>query len=248
MDEQILQGIGLSKPQANTYLHMLNIGEATPPQLAKDLGQTRTNMYSVLDQLSQKGLAKKLEKDKKITYIAAHPVQLEKYVEHRRNYILNWEYKLNSILPQLVKNYYSTTEQPEVRFFQGKEALKHIYGEVLRDKQPVHVIECPSDHDYLGEDFVDNFVRDRVKAKIKAYILSPKHDDMRHNLRNDKVHLIERYWYSTQQYNSPVEITIFGDKVAYLSFGEEVIGTIMHSPQIAQSQRELFMILAKTQG
>ncbi|MBA3679398.1 hypothetical protein H0W80_04420 [Candidatus Saccharibacteria bacterium] len=59
----------------------------------------------------------------------------------------------------------------------------------------------------------------------------------------DKKMLLMRTFYDPKLFDMPVEINIYGDKVAYLSFGEEVIGTIIHSPQIAQAQRELFNMI-----
>ncbi len=250
MDIEILKGIGLTEPQANTYLKLLELGEASPPELAEELGETRTNMYSILEQLQAKNIALRLDVNKKIVYRPAHPVNISTYVERRRNVILNWEYKLNSIMPGMVKTYFATTEQPAVRHFQGREALEHIYEEIIDDRKELMVIVPNEEHEFMGEAFIDDFVKARVKKKIKAQILTPKLPGDKPNLRNDKAHFITRYWYKPEQYTAPVEVNIYGDKVAYLSFGNEVFGTIIHSPQIAQSAREQFNMikLASTPG
>lgn len=243
IDIEILKGIGLTEAQAKTYLRLIKLGEASPPELAKDLAETRTNMYSILEQLQKKNLALRLDINKKIVYRPAHPVNLEVFVERRRNAILNWEYKMKGILPGLIKDYFATTEQPAVRFFQGKDALERIYEEIIEDKQDLAVIVPVEEHKFMGEEFIDKFVKTRVKKKIKAEILSPRLTGDKPNLRNDKAHLITRSWYEPSLYQSPVEVNIFGDKVAYLSFGEEVFGTVIHSPQIAQSAREQFNMI-----
>lgn len=243
MDIEILKGIGLTEPQAKTYLKLLELGEASPPELAEELGETRTNMYSILEQLQAKNIALRLDVNKKIVYRPAHPVNISTFVERRRNVILNWEYKLNSIMPGMVKTYFATTEQPAVRHFQGREALEHIYDEIIEDRNELMVIVPNEEHEFMGEDFIDDFVKQRVKKKIKAQILTPRLPGDKPNLRNDKAHLIKRFWYEPENYKAPVEVNIYGDKVAYLSFGNEVFGTIIHSPQIAKSAREQFNMI-----
>ncbi len=246
MEIDILKGIGLTEAQSKTYLHLLKLGEATPPELADDLGETRTTMYSILDQLQKRNLALRLDVDKKIVYRPAHPVNLEVFVERRRNVILNWEYKMNGILPGLIRDYFATTEQPAVRFFQGREALERVYEEIIEDRNALSVLVPAEEHEYMGADFIGEFVKNRIKKNIKAEILSPALDNDKPNLKNDKKHLIKRYWYNPEQYTSPVEVNIFGDKVAYLSFGQEVFATIIHSPQIAKSAMDQFNMIKRS--
>jgi len=37
-----------------------------------------------------------------------------------------------------------------------------------------------------------------------------------------------------------VEVNVYGNKVSFISFGDETVGTIIESPQIAQAMRELY--------
>lgn len=243
MDTEILQGIGLTEPQVKAYLALLNAGTYTPAALAEEIGETRTNTYAVLAKLESARLVTRDTSGKTLRYKAAHPVNLEAYVERRRNMILNWEYKFKSIMPGMVKTYFATTEQPEVRFFQGKEALEHIYEDILDTKKDLHLIMTPNQHDYMGDKFLRDFVKERVKKKIHVEALTPNTPGANHSKAIDKKMLLHRTFYDPAAFDMPVEINIYGDKVAYLSFGDEVMGTIIHSPQIAQAMRELFRML-----
>lgn len=243
MDKQILQGIGLTEPQSNAYLALLEAGDHTPADLAQEIGETRTNTYAILAKLEKSGLVMRDASKKTRSYKPSHPVNLEAYVERRRNKILNWEYKLKSIMPGMIKTYFATTEQPEVRFFQGKEALEHIYDDILDTKQDLHLIMTPNQHDYMGDEFLNDFVKARVKKKIFVEALTPDTPGANHNKALDKKMLLNRTFYDPAAFDMPVEINVYGDKVAYLSFGDEVMGTIIHSPQIAQAMRELFNMI-----
>lgn len=58
----------------------------------------------------------------------------------------------------------------------------------------------------------------------------------------DKAILFERTWVDASLYSAPVEIDIYGDKIALLSFGTELIGVIIQSPQIANALQQIFAL------
>lgn len=188
-------------------------------------------------------LARKDSERSKLTYLPTNPVNLEKYIELRRNQIINNEYKFKSILPNLMKQYYSVAEQPVVRFYQGKEGLDHIYDDILRVGKDFHLIMTPAENDFMGEDYMNKFIARRVKEGIKVTALTPDALEANHDPKLDKKILMERYWYDPKTFDVPVEINIYGRKVAFLSFGEEVIGTVIDSLQIAKSMRLIFEML-----
>ncbi|MBA3679326.1 hypothetical protein H0W80_04025 [Candidatus Saccharibacteria bacterium] len=45
------------------------------------------------------------------------------------------------------------------------------------------------------------------------------------------------------EYTEPVNWYTYGDKTAIISFGTEVVGTIIESPQIAAAMRQLFTFI-----
>ena len=53
---------------------------------------------------------------------------------------------------------------------------------------------------------------------------------------------MNRFWVDKDMYDSPVEIDIFGNKIAILSFGNELMGIIIESKQIAQSLKQIFIL------
>lgn len=243
MDIEIIKSTGLTEPQAKAYLLLMQNGVMTPPQLAEEIAETRTNAYAIFERLSALKLARKDASRSKLTYLPTNPVNLEKFIELRRNQIINNEYKFKSILPGLMKQYYSVAEQPAVRFYQGRDGLDHIYDDILRVGADFHLIMTPAENDFMGEEYMNKFVAQRVKAGIKVTALTPDTFEANHNPALDKKILFKRYWYDPKAFDAPVEINIYGRKVAFLSFGEEIIGTVIDSPQIAQSMRLIFEML-----
>lgn len=245
MDTGFLQKIGLNKTQAIAYKHLVETGSLTPPELATLSGEGRTNAYKVLDQLAEQGLCEKKEVAKKLRYYPTNPTNLELFVESQRKEILQVEQELKSKLPMLLNYFYTFNEQPGIKFYQGKESLVKMYEDQLRTKQEVYFITNLSEERYFG-DTLYKYMQKRAKLGIKAYGLSISTDEIRnYAAQNDKKLNRVMTWFPKESYTAPVEIDVYGNKVAFISFGEEAMGTIIESPQIAEAMRQVFGLMRK---
>jgi len=245
MDIKLLTDIGLNKTQAKAYIALVKQGSLTPPALAKLINETRTNAYTVLDKLTELGLAKKSERDKKLVYKVENPVALEKLVTANRHEALEREKKIKNAMPTLLNYFYTYSEQPGVRFFQGKEGIEDIYKDQLHTGKTIRVIRSWKDRDFFGKGVYSIWRKRPARHGIPTIMLSPDVPDANNDPELDKKLLFSRTWMNKNDYTAPVEWDIYGDKVSIISFGEEAIGMIIESPQIAESMRQLFAIMDK---
>lgn len=82
------------------------------------------------------------------------------------------------------------------------------------------------------------------KAGIWRKALTPDAPEVSKNhVESDTEMLLERIWYQPQEYTAPVEWSVYGNKVSIISFGEEAMGMVIDSPQIAESLRQIFAML-----
>lgn len=240
MNEALLMQIGLNQTQAKAYLTLVRHGSLTPPELAKKTGETRTNAYTVLDRLVELGLAKKDDSKKKLAYRVGHPVALENLVKKHRDEALQREKLVKDSMPALLNFFYTYSEQPGVRFYQGKDGIKEIYNDTLRTGQEIFLLRSPHDNDLMSKDYLLSYKERRAKLGLSTNTLSPDVPSATHDAEDDKQHNIKRTWLPKGAYTAPVEIDVYGDKVALISFGEEAMGTIIESPQVAEAMRQLF--------
>ncbi len=63
---------------------------------------------------------------------------------------------------------------------------------------------------------------------------------------SDKLMRLHRTWMQAEDYDEPVEWVGYGDKVAIMSFGQEMMGLIIESPQIARAFRKIYKLLDST--
>lgn len=248
MNPELLQEIGLSKSQAKTYLRLIEKGELSPPEVAKLTGETRSNAYMILQKLEELGLIEKLEKTKKITYQPLNPVALERLAGERRQATAKIENQIKQLMPQFLSYFYSFTEKPGIRLLQGEEGLKEIYTDTLRTKRDIYFLRTPSKAQILGDNFFTRYKQKRADLGITAHAFTKDTVFARQVAKDDKINKMIRTWIKPEDYTAPVEINVYGDKVAFLVFGEDVMGVIIQSAPIAESMRQVFRMLRKSQS
>lgn len=251
MNEDLLVSLGLNPTQSKSYMALVRHGSLTPPELAKLTGETRTNAYTVLDRLVELGLAKKDDSRKKLVYRVENPVALEKLVKQHRDEALAREKLVKDSMPALLNFFYAYSEQPGIRFFQGIEGLKEIYNDQLRTGKEVMFVRSTADTKLYGYEVMRELRGKFARRGIKRHAFSPDASDIPIKWRElDPPRLLSRTWLG-DEYSASVEWSVYGNKVSIISFGEETIGMIIESPQIAESMRQLLKLVdrgAKARG
>lgn len=238
MNVDLLKNIGLTDSQARSYTQLVRSKTLTPPQLAKATGESRTAAYMALAKLEEIGLAEQDSKAKKQTYKATSPSNLDKYVQAKRQELVSIEEQYRAGLSEMLKQYYEATQETGVRYFRGKEGLRAMYEDHLHARKDIYLLRTYADEDFF-EGWLFDFMEERAKLGIKTYALMPRDlSSINFDKRNPHLNR-EITWYNPAAYTAPVEISAFGDKVSIISFGEEAVGTILESPQIAQAMKEL---------
>jgi sugar-specific transcriptional regulator TrmB len=243
MNTELLQQIGLTKSQAKAYIALIKFGDLSAPELAIKVGETRTNAYMVLDKLVDLGLVSKKERAKKLIYEPTNPTNLERLIEDKRKDILATEKQVRDSMPQLLNYFYTYQHQPGVRFFQGKEGIVKMYEDQRRTAQDIYFIRSDADFNVLGKDLYKH-MQQRAKLKIRAHGIEPAEDDnMRYGKEHDREMLRDMAWAPREAFTAPVNLYVYGNKTALISYGEEVIGTIIESPQIAEAMKQIFALV-----
>ncbi len=240
MNIELLTQIGLTKSQAKAYIALIKFGSLPAPELAAKIGETRTNSYMVLDRLVDMGLIEKDESGKKLLYRPTNPTALERLIEQKRKDVMSTEKQVRDSMPQLLNYFYTYQHQPGVRFFQGKEGIMKMYEDQRRTARDIYFIRSDADFNVLGKDLYKH-MEQRAKLGIKAHGIEPaEEDNIHYGQENDKRMLRDMTWAPREAFTAPVNIYVYGNKTALISYGEEVIGTIIESPQIAEAMTQIF--------
>lgn len=254
MDEQtstttpivdIIRKAGLTESQAKGYLALIEHGMLTPTELADHTSESRTNAYMICEKLEKLGLASKTDA-KKSTYKPSHPSALETLAEKRRKALVRNEQEVKGGLTSLIDLFYSSNELPGTRTLQGVDGIKEVYKDTLRTGQPIYLLRTIADIPDLGQDYLDSYREKRAGLGIVTYALTPDTDYARANLASgeDSRLLFHRTFLPDNTYTAPVEIDVYGTKVALIAFGDTQMATIIDSPPIAESMRQVLRLLS----
>ena len=254
MDEQtntttpivdIIRKAGLTESQAKGYLALIEHGTLTPTELADHTSESRTNAYMICEKLEKLGLASKTDA-KKSTYKPSHPSALETLAEKRRKALVRNEHEVKGGLSSLIDLFYASNELPGTRTLQGIDGIKEVYKDTLRTGQPIYLLRTIADIPDLGQDYLDSYREMRAKSRIVTYALTPDTEYARANLASgeDGRLLFHRTFLPDNTYTAPVEIDVYGTKVALIAFGDTQMATIIDSPPIAEAMRQVLRLLS----
>jgi len=235
MDNNALEGMGLTKNQAKIYVSLIKLGEATAQQIMKESGLHRSRVYDSLENMQELGLVSYAVKDFKKYFQAIEPEKLIDFIEEKREAV-------KQIIPELKKIEGMKKEEINGEVYKGKEGLKTIHYEMIKEGKEICVLGAKgfifSDMPY----FIDNFERQRVSKKIKMRCLW---DDETAKEKSKGQKLIEGK-VLPKGYDSNGVVNIFGDKVAIVLWKERhPSGFLINNKDIAYSFRKWFELLWK---
>ena len=244
MDTTILRKAGLTESQAKGYLALIEHGDLSPADLADKTGESRTNGYMICEKLESLGLATKKD-GQKATYAAAHPSALEALAEKRRKVLMRNEQEVKAGLSPLIDMFFAHTEMPGTVVYQGIDGIKQVYSDTLKVTQDIYLIRTVADTPDLGLEYLNNYRAKRAAKGIHTYALTPDTEIGRHYATSgeDEKMLFHRTFFPDNSYDAPVEIDIYGHKVAFIAYGETQMATVLTSPPIAAAMQQLHTML-----
>lgn len=243
MDIKILTQCGLSELQANIYIYLIKNGQSTPTKIASDINEKRTTVYSAAEKLEKMGIISQKDKGRITAYVPNHPSVLESIAEKRLRAVARQAKNLESNLPSLINYYNEHQNEPGVTTFYGQEGVKKIWDKVIDSGQSFFFIR--SRYDRLADhDALEDFKKRRVEAKIEARNITC-YDFSKLNNEKAKKNLIDRTVLPGSEYDSPIEIDIFGNSVAFINFAKNGMSTLIDSPEIADAMRQVFLFARK---
>ena len=244
MDIELLIEIGFSRIQAKIYLYLVEYGQSTPTEIATGIDENRTTVYSAIGRLETLGIISKRNKGKISAYLPNHPSVLESLAEKRLRVVAKQTKNLESNLPSLINYYNEYQSTPGATTFYGQEGVKMIWDKVLATKKPYYFIRSRYD-EATDRELLEEFKKARVKAGIESEDITPSEFTKNKNKEMLEKYLLTRTLLPSDEYDSPIEIDIFGDNVAFINFSKDGMSTLIESPEIADAMRQMFLFAKK---
>jgi len=246
---QTLKKAGLTDLQSKAYLILIQSPKPlTATDLAEKLGEKRTNGYAIAERLVTIGLATKDENGPKpLAFSPTHPTNLEAYAEKRRKIVERNEKEVKTTIPSLINFYNQYQKSPGISVHFGNEGIAQVYDQILKTGQKLHLLRSRKDGASDNLENTHKFRDNRVEQGIPVEIISPSTNP--HSVEENQKNLADITYIPPEDYDSPIEIDVFGDQVAFIDYSlgnqNESMSAIITSPHIAESLRQLFQITKK---
>lgn len=162
-----LKDIGLTDHEAQVYLANLALGPSTVAKIAQEAEIKRTTAYYVIGSLQQQGLMNIEIKGFKQLFVAENPEKLESVLETRKR-------AFKKVLPEFSALYNLHGSESTIRYYQGLEAIKHVYENLLADVRPHDsylVISETERWGSLDQKFFQHFRERRAKLRLDLRLL-----------------------------------------------------------------------------
>jgi sugar-specific transcriptional regulator TrmB len=235
MLQSILENIGLTAKESRTYLAALEIGSSPVSKIASKAKLNRVTAYDILEKLVKKGLINFFTKDKIKYFTATDPEIVVNEFRKRTS-------DLQKALPDL-KRLHGDTIHPRVRYFEGLEGIKSIYADTLTSKTEILNYGNSQEIRSQWPTYDEDYVKKRAELGIRLRGVAIDDEFGRWVKDKDEENLREIRLISKEQFNFTNEINIYDDKVAIISFKDELIGMIIESHEIAHTQRAIFKMI-----
>lgn len=243
METDLLVQTGLSEVQAKIYLYLIKHGQSTPTEIATGVDENRTTIYSAAEKLEELGIISQKDRGKIAAYVPNHPSVLESIAEKRLRKVARQAKNLEGNLPSLINFYNEHQSTPGATTFYGREGVKMIYDKIVATGATFYFVRSPFDEKGASED-LEAHKKARVEAGIKAENITPS-EFTTYTKEDEKKWSVTRTFLPPDNYNSPVEIDIFGDNVAFINYEKNGMSTLIESPEIADAMRQFFLFAKK---
>ncbi|MFH1649842.1 MAG: helix-turn-helix domain-containing protein [Candidatus Woesearchaeota archaeon] len=234
MDVSELRKVGLGKNEVDVYLSLLKYGEGSVSKIAKTCSVHRVNIYEAARSLVSKGLVSEfLNKDVSV-FKANEPTSIISYLQLQQE-------NVRAIIPQLQQSYDSHKDVAQT--FYGADGIKHILNDMIETKQSIYAFGIPKEVPQVIGEFTKTFHRNRIREKISIFHI--------YNVdAKERINFLNKIKYSKARHldknlDSPATTIVYGDKVAFWIFGDEVFSVLIKSQTMAKSYKNYFDFLWK---
>jgi len=209
-----LKELGLTDHEANLYLISLKLGPSSIVTLAENLQISRPNVYKVIKNLENHGLAKFSDKTKFSRDFMVEPptVLLDKIRTKKRN-LTEIDQNLTFNLPELLALYQQGTGDSKIKIYKGKSDYINIFKQSL-EEEGKEILFFGSSKDFMqfvSWDVEKKWIDDRVQKGIYIKVLSVASDFSDRLAENDKKELRQTKILEARDFSS--SFMLFGNKV-----------------------------------
>ena len=233
-----LQQLSFTQNEAEVYLALLRVGRTPAGKLAREAGLERTSTYHALNRLLQYGLVSYVHEGGCKVFAPAAPSKIAELFREKAR-------QATALVPALTEIQHAEREHESILKFVGLGGVKSVLNDVLRT--------CPPRGEYLVIGMEGQLSQ---RLPTFAQVFAARKDAKRLCSRalvgdTGAAKLLSMYTsirYVPQETISPVNINIYGEKVALIIWSDNPEAIIIDNPAAAKAFRSYFEFMWKHAG
>lgn len=239
---------GLEPIPAEIYGALVEYGAQTAGELLERLSTIkRPTLYKELRALKELGIVSEGERDGKILFAPLSPDALVMTAMERKKSAEADLQKTERAVASLKTKFLVSSQRPDIRYHEGAEGLKDIYDAQIAAKEDVYIIRASTGpiHQQVFGKWWAHHLNKKAELGIRTFALTPDHATGIHDKAADEARHVFRTWLRPEDYVAPVDINVWGDTVAIISYGKDIFGITMRNKDIAEAFRSLMKLAEK---
>ncbi len=234
--EQLFKTFGFSESASKIYLAALQLGPSPVQDIARKVSVSRMTAYTVIEALMKEGLMSTLKKGKKTLYAAESPERLVSFMHGRVKQMEGVMKELEYAAGEL--KLLQRGEKPVVKMFEGQEGHRAILDDIIANKPDVvyEIGNLDAIHSLFPPEVLKPFKEELIKRNIGARGIYSMGEGSYTPRRAAKVKLLRHGKGAV----FAGDISIYGNKIALMTFRGKLIGVLIESEELAKTMREVF--------
>ncbi|MBI5422155.1 hypothetical protein HZA44_03400, partial [Candidatus Peregrinibacteria bacterium] len=221
----VLTNLGLEDKEAQLYVSLVVLGEASVLALSRKSGVNRASIYYILDKMKKRGLVTHLKKKGTDLYSSVDPDLVLAQFQSRVQ-------DLQAAVPELKALVNQNGQRPHVRFYEGLNGIKAMLADSLTAKTEILSTTNPETLKRLWPEYDEEYSKRRATGNLPLRALAPNDEHGRKAKTEDKKFNRELRLVDPNTLSLGSEITIYDDKVAMTSLTGELFGVLIENPAL----------------
>ncbi len=240
IEKQFAESLGFSDKKTKIYLALLELGEATVINIAKKSGLKRPTVNNYIPELLEEGVIHTTTRRGRRYFFIKDPRSLRDRLEDKIR-------GLNSILPHLSSVHSISSIQPKITLYEGIGGLKEIYTDVMQSTKSgetvLSILGLEDYYSFVPKDIDDYYMNWKMKKKIRSRVIATESPIVRDFEKNAHRELREIKIVEDSVFSFKANAIMYANKVAFISFTENLMGAVFEGREISKMQRASFELM-----
>ncbi len=236
--KKLKESLGFSDKKVAIFLSVLELGETSATRIAQKAKVKRTTVYNILPELIVEGLVGQTKSVTNKRYFVIDPRIISKLLSQKLEAV-------NSILPSLLAIQSLSVGQPKIYLIEGESGLRNLYEETITTLNKgdwIYSFAGNIKENYIKDQDLESYIKKRTEKGIRNKIIVTDSSYEEILKKNDLKELreVKRIKTDVNVKIPSVDIKIYGNKIALISYRENFLGVIIESKDISDMAKILF--------